>query len=278
MDLTLKCFDAVCGCFSLETELCDLEFINSVNLQYTHGLEFQNEGRLEDAIQSYRECISNNNKHIGAYFNLGICFYQQSQIVDALFQFEKVISMDPNHCLAHFNLGHLFYFHRHDVHSARKYLEIASNLNPNDSDTWIMLGLIFRDLNDFERSILATQQAIKNDPRNAMALYNLGNTYHDFGKYDEAIFYYSEAIQLDSQNADALFNLGVVYQAKLEMIKALDCYVQATKHDPNLEEAKEAAKMVLQYLSSSKKLGQTKEQSSEEHVHSLQCGCLAASH
>ncbi len=51
-------------------------------------------------------------------------------------------------------------------------------------------------------------EAIRLDPKNAMAYYNRGRAWYAKGEYDRAIADSTEAIRLDPKNAMAYYNRG----------------------------------------------------------------------
>jgi tetratricopeptide (TPR) repeat protein len=65
---------------------------------------------------------------------------------------------------------------------------------------------------DHDRAIAAYSEAIRLDPKNAIAFNNRGNAYGKkgwtTGDYDRAVADYSEAIRLDPQYASAFCNRG----------------------------------------------------------------------
>jgi len=181
-------------------------------------------------------------------YDLALWFQRKGDVRNAIVHFEKAISLDPTHSLAKYNLALVHYYQEHNLPLALKYFEAALQTNNNDVNTWINIGLVHRDLGNFQSSIQAGEAAIKIDPKSEIAFYNLGNIYHDFAMFDEAIQCYTKAIQINPFHADAFYNLGVVHQQKQTMSKARDCYIKAYQLNPKSLQAKAAVETIEGYF------------------------------
>ena len=69
-------------------------------------------------------------------------------------------------------------------------------------------GYAYRDKGDTDRAIADFNEAIRLDPKNAIAYTNRGLAYGDKGDTDRAIADLTEAIRLDPKNAIAYTNRG----------------------------------------------------------------------
>ena len=71
----------------------------------------------------------------------------------------------------------------------------------------------------FEEAIKAYDEAIRLDPKLAIAWYNKGVALGDLGKYDEAIEAYDEAIRLDPNYATAWTTKALLSAARTSTMK-----------------------------------------------------------
>ncbi len=81
-------------------------------------------------------------------------------------------------------------------------------------------GMAFFDKQDFEKAIPHFTEAIKLDPKLAMAFSNRGGAYLSIGKHEAAIGDCTEAIKLDPKLAVAYYIRGVAYKEKGDPEKA----------------------------------------------------------
>ena len=82
---------------------------------------------------------------------------------------------------------------------------------------------------DFDKAIADFTEAIRLDPKEAVAYYKRGMAYGAKGDHDKAIADYTEAIRLNPKSAEAYINRGVVYAGKGEKAKAEADFDQTKK-------------------------------------------------
>src|SRR5262249_30313856 len=82
-------------------------------------------------------------------------------------------------------------------------------------------GLAYSANGDNDRAITEYGEAIRFDPRDALAYYNRGLAYRAKGDNDGAVADYTEAIKLDPQHVEAHYARGVAYGAKRDYDRAI---------------------------------------------------------
>jgi tetratricopeptide (TPR) repeat protein len=85
---------------------------------------------------------------------------------------------------------------------------------------------------DYDRAIAAFSDAMRLDPKNALAFTNRGVAYERKGDMDRAIADYSEAIRLDPNYALASSNRGIAYARKGDNDRAIADFNEAIRLDP----------------------------------------------
>jgi len=86
---------------------------------------------------------------------------------------------------------------------------------------------------DYDHAIADYTEAIRLDPKYALAHINRGNAYKVKGDYDRAIEDYSEAIRLDPEDALAYFKRGNAYEAKKDYGSAIADFTEAIQLNPS---------------------------------------------
>jgi signal transduction histidine kinase len=98
------------------------------------------------------------------------------------------------------------------------------------------LGLVYRDLGEFEKAISYSQEAIsatKDTLLRASALNNIGVSKRSLGAYEDALTYYLQALDvystlgLKSEEATVTNNIGMVYSYLNITDKAIDYHLKA---------------------------------------------------
>jgi tetratricopeptide (TPR) repeat protein len=92
---------------------------------------------------------------------------------------------------------------------------------------------MYHALGQAERAIQDYDQAIRIDPRFAIAYRNRGLSYAGLGQFALAIQDYDQAIGIDSSYTLAYLNRGAAYSALGERDRAAQDYGQAVRLDPN---------------------------------------------
>ncbi|NVM01429.1 MAG: tetratricopeptide repeat protein, partial [Candidatus Helarchaeota archaeon] len=93
-----------------------------------------------------------------------------------------------------FNLGYGEY------NQARRYLEKAVKLKPDDSRAYPYLGIIYSELGMLDKSIISWEIAVRLNPDNLEYKVNLGKVYLRAGIYSEAIREWESVLEKDPYN------------------------------------------------------------------------------
>ena len=87
---------------------------------------------------------------------------------------------------------------------------------------------------DYDRAIVAFSDAMRLDPKNALAFANRGTAYGKKGDNDRAIADFNEAIRLDPNYALAFFNRALTYSKKGDNDRAIADYTEAIRLKPDV--------------------------------------------
>jgi tetratricopeptide (TPR) repeat protein len=102
---------------------------------------------------------------------------------------------------------------------------------------WYFKGMALYNLNKYEESIQAYDQAIALNPRDAEAWNGKGVDLGLLGKYDEALRAFGRATDINSSYAEAWFNAGVIYDLQERYSEAIQAYNMATEINPSYQKA-----------------------------------------
>jgi tetratricopeptide (TPR) repeat protein len=93
-------------------------------------------------------------------------------------------------------------------------------------------GIAHKAGGEFEHAFADYSEAIRLDPRNAIAFVDRGAAHEAKGELELALADDSEAIRLDPRNAIAFYNRGVTYEKKRELDLAIADFSEATRINP----------------------------------------------
>jgi lipoprotein NlpI len=93
-------------------------------------------------------------------------------------------------------------------------------------------GYAYNTKGDPDRAIADFNEAIRINPKDAIAFNNRGYAYNAKGDLDRAIADYGEAIRIDPGDADAFTGRGIAYSAKGDNDRAIADYSEVIQLDP----------------------------------------------
>ncbi len=116
------------------------------------------------------------------------------------------------------------------------YKEILKT-EPNSSETWLRLGMLQRQLGDFDQAVSSFDQASKANPKNVNALLNEAMLFELQGKKEKAGETYNRILGLDPENWLALNNMAFLNaDSGTNLDQAMTWAERAKKKQPNSPE------------------------------------------
>jgi tetratricopeptide (TPR) repeat protein len=129
------------------------------------------------------------------------------------------------------NLGNAA-FVKSDFDKAISDYNEAIRLNPKDAIAYLQRGLAYVMKMDFDKAIDNFSESIRLNPKDAITYCERGSIYDVKGEYDNAINDYNEALRIDPKNIKALLKRGLAHSKKEEPEKAIKDYNQVFQLDP----------------------------------------------
>jgi tetratricopeptide (TPR) repeat protein len=178
---------------SKNAELCMvfIDILNKhnplANLINNKGLEFEQVGDFEQAIQYFSEAIRLNHVYVNAYSSLGNVYRKMGEhfIKNALVNFKIALLLDPKHENTLFWRGWLLLKKGQYENAITDFTEVI-NINPEDSETYLRRGICYRYLENFDLAIKDYNRAIEINPNYAEAYCNRGVIHKLMGNDDKA--------------------------------------------------------------------------------------------
>ncbi len=117
--------------------------------------------------------------------------------------------------------------------AAENYKEIIKS-TPNASDVWMRLGVLQRQLGQYDAALASFEQAGSVDPHNSGAPLNEALLFEALGKRKEAAAAYNKVLTIDPENALALNNLAFMNAENgTNLDQAMTLAERAKKKVPN---------------------------------------------
>lgn len=153
------------------------------------GINYNNNGHYEKAIESFRRVVEFDDRNASAHFKLGVACDNAGNYREAIDCYRKAISLDPKYLKAYYKLADIYV--------------------KNESH---------------EEAIRCLARAVELSPHNAETHYRLGEVHSNQGNYNEAIASYFRVIEIAPGYPGIYRSLGLAYERKGEHDKAIECF------------------------------------------------------
>jgi tetratricopeptide (TPR) repeat protein len=94
---------------------------------YNLGIAYGKLGRINDAIEAFKNCVHLKSDFAEGFFNLGVAYFQLSQWKDAIENLKTAIQINPDHAKAHYALA-LSYRAIGDLEAAKNEEQLLTKL------------------------------------------------------------------------------------------------------------------------------------------------------
>ncbi|MFT5528336.1 MAG: tetratricopeptide (TPR) repeat protein [Pirellulaceae bacterium] len=255
--------------------------IKQVYDDYNQGRRFEQQGKIEAAIEKYSASIDGHPGFVGGYISRGVCLCKKEQFASALADFKKAIEISPRCDLAHFNSGcvqvelgeleraietfscaidlnpthAMAWFRRGDAFAKLKQYDLAMNdysetlrLTPGNADVYVSRAAVCAKQGFSGQTIAELKGAVNVDSQHLAALLLLGSKLVESKRFREAEEYFARVISLEPENAAALQKLGICEIVRNDLGEAATHLRQAVAANPANTQAKYYCGLVLSDL------------------------------
>ncbi|MFC2102969.1 tetratricopeptide repeat protein [Bacteroidota bacterium] len=186
---------------------------------YQRGVALKKTRNLEEAKNSFEECLKINSNFSGGYNALGGVYFQMGNYDEAITNFEKVLSISDksnvkkkvkkNLSLAYAKLGNMELSNGNPTKGV-KYLTQAVNYNNYDA-AYLSLAKVYSEIGEWDKSILASEDALKYRSKISKGgpYFYMGVSYKGKGDHVKAIDMFNKA------KSDATYRKTAEYELSL---------------------------------------------------------------
>lgn len=185
-------------------------------------------GRIDEAIDAYKQAIKLAPNQIFAWNNLGNLSLKIDRNDEAMIAFQKAIDHNPQDTIAWIGLGDVFY-RRDYVDEAIAAYRKATEYSPALHHPWLGLGNVYASIGQNAAAISAYQKAISLNKDFIPAWLRLGALFGEQDHYWEAIKAYQQALSINAKDCSIWNELGMIYlkaekygEAEEAFLKAID--------------------------------------------------------
>ncbi len=209
------------------------------------GAALASYGKMEEAIVQYMAAIKINPRQAEAHSNLGIALAATGRSEEAIKQYQEAIRINQGYDNAYYNLANTYIKQGKMEEAVNNYRKTIS-INPDHDDAHFNLADILARQGKTEEAIIHFREAVRIKPTSFAALNNLGVNLGRQQRHEEAIVFYRRAIQIEPNNPGIYFNLGVALGNKGELQEAITNFRQALLLKPDYQQARQALKLAIE--------------------------------
>jgi tetratricopeptide (TPR) repeat protein len=174
-----------------------------------------------------------------AFHLLAIALDRMGHLHQALVTYERAFELDPDDTDLVLNLG-LTAWNLDLLDGAERMFRLFIEKRPEHPAGYNNLGSVQRDKRDLTGAIETLRYAIYRMPDQPMLWNSLATVLAEEGRAEESLVFYQEAQRLDPKFARVQHNLGYAYTHLGQLDKALEAYDAALKLAPNANERRES--------------------------------------
>jgi predicted TPR repeat methyltransferase len=224
---------------------------NSAEEILSLALASHNEGRLDEAVEYYREFLDIVPGNAQALFNLGAIMQAAGALSGAIKNFRQVQKIDPDNFQVLYCLADCLRDQGNREEAITVYRRITELDHPFP-DPYYNLGVIYYQQEEYDLAMDCYRQALKIDPSHADSLYNLGIIHFEKSEYAEAADSYEKALEIRPNDIDTLYNLAFTRAKQGHYEKAALHYYEAIELVPNDAELHNSLGSVLRKINEPK--------------------------
>lgn len=178
--------------------------------QYGHGLALQMLGRFIEAVRAYQRAISIDPDNPEANANLATTYLRLEQVQDALDYAERAVELNPENGSARVNLGAIYQQLGRNAEAIDQYLAAVELLDDPENAAPVMVNLIdvLARENRYREAANTAENLIRIEP-SANAYERLGWAHFRLKNYQRSMVAYEEAVDLDPRHWPSLNGIGI---------------------------------------------------------------------
>jgi tetratricopeptide (TPR) repeat protein len=157
---------------------------------------------------------------------------QQGENEKAVEKLNAAVQVDKRFSLAHSLLGEI-YRQMNDYQKSAASYEEATRLNPWSFQDFFGLGRTYQLMKQFAKAVKAYVRACELKPKHLEAHVGAARCYYEIKDYNNALIYSRQAEQIDPDVSEVRKLLGDIYQSQKDYSQAISSYKRALEVDSN---------------------------------------------
>lgn len=224
----------------------DPNYEKANEIYFRLGIIYKQQNNFTSSLDCFRYILSAPPRpltEVDIWFQIGHVYEQQKNFALAKEAYERVLAENPSHAKVLQQLGWLYHQSNagfQNQERAIQFLTKSLESDPNDSQSWYLLGRAYMAGQNYNKAYEAYQQAVYRDGKNPTFWCSIGVLYYQINQFRDALDAYSRAIRLNPYISEVWFDLGSLYEScNNQTSDAIDAYARAAELDPDNENIRE---------------------------------------
>ena len=200
-------------------------------LLYNLAVVLENQGRFDEAMEKYRECIALDPGYYVAGYNLGRLLTRARRFAEAEAVHRQTLGRVPDHVNSLIGLGEALR-QQGKVAEARDVFARATAADPRSAGAWNRLGVALALLDQYTDARAALARAVELDAKNAEFHVDYGFTLLELAHLPDADREFRAALELRQDNVRARNGLGAVRAEQGRRDEAIALFEESLRIDP----------------------------------------------
>lgn len=175
---------------------------------------------------------SNNSGNSNDLLEEGKTYCNNEEYDKAIEIFKKAVELNPNDDDSWRLLGNS-YNRNGQIEEAIKYYLKAAELNPDDSRNWFNLGISYSNNEQYKEAINSFLKVVELNPDDSYSWYGLGNSYIKNKQVEDAIKSLLKATELNSNDYQSWLDLAISYIHNEQYEEAIKYLSKAKELNPD---------------------------------------------
>ncbi|XP_070809374.1 BBSome complex member BBS4 isoform X1 [Pituophis catenifer annectens] len=187
-------------------------------------------GKHKAAIEVYNDAAQHNEKDWEIFHNLGVCYMQLKYFNKAKDQLNSALQLN-RHDLTYMTLGRI-HLMEGDRDAAIEIYKKAVEFSPENTELLTILGLLYLELEIYQKAFEYLGNALTFDPCNYKAILAAGSMMQTHGDFDMALSKYRIVACTVPESPLLWNNIGMCFFGKKKYVAAISCLKRANYLSP----------------------------------------------
>ncbi len=172
------------------------------------GLTFAKEGRLSEAIATFKLSVQSDGENPSVLFYIGNAYFDLLKYDSAYYYYARLLSLDANHKGALFNSANVL-VHLNKGNESLPFYSKLIEMDAFTMESYFGRAKVYAQLGNTQKALSDFESTIKLNQSNDQAYFELGNLYFGLSDFQNSVDAYDKAIKVNPVQSHYYFNRAI---------------------------------------------------------------------